>query len=61
LALAGETSAPWAHEVALAIAKAVPRGQARVLEGQGHGVADDVLVPLLKEFFLSVPPQHGSR
>jgi pimeloyl-ACP methyl ester carboxylesterase len=51
LALAGETSPPWAHEGARAIAQAVPHGQARVLEGQGHGVADEVLVDLLKGFF----------
>src|SRR5207237_8899506 len=52
LALAGGASPEWAREGAHAIAAAVPNGQARVLEGQGHGVADDVLIPVLKEFFM---------
>ena len=51
LALAGGASPAWAGEVARAIAAAVPDGQARVLEGQGHGVADDVLIPVLTAFF----------
>jgi pimeloyl-ACP methyl ester carboxylesterase len=51
LALAGGTSAAWAHEGARAIAAAVPNGRSRVLEGQGHGVADDVMIPVLTEFF----------
>jgi len=52
LALAGETSPPWAKERARALARIVRNGQARVLQGQSHRVADDVLIPLLKEFFL---------
>jgi pimeloyl-ACP methyl ester carboxylesterase len=52
LALAGGASPAWAHAGAHAIAAAVPRGEARVLEGQAHGVADDVLIPLLTEFFI---------
>jgi pimeloyl-ACP methyl ester carboxylesterase len=51
LALAGGTSPAWAHEVANAIASAVPDGRVRVLEGQGHGAADEVLIPVLAEFF----------
>ena len=51
LALAGETSPPWAHEGAQAIAQTMPNGAARILEGQGHAVADEVLTPLLKSFF----------
>ncbi len=51
LALAGETSPSWAQEGARAIAAAVPSGQARVLAGQGHRVADDVLISVLKEYF----------
>ena len=51
LALAGGASPAWAHEGARAIAAAVPGGQARVLEGQGHGAADDVIIPVLTEFF----------
>ncbi len=52
LALAGGASPAWAREGAHAIAAAVPNGQARVLEGQGHGVADEVLIPVLKESFI---------
>jgi len=60
LALAGETSPSWAREGAAAIADAVSSGQARVLAGQGHRVADNVLISVLKEFFRSGPPVvHG--
>jgi hypothetical protein len=38
--------------VADAIADAVPDGERRVLDGEGHGVADEVLVPVLEERFL---------
>jgi pimeloyl-ACP methyl ester carboxylesterase len=51
LALAGENSPPWANEAARAIAEALPDGHARVLEGQGHAVADDVLADVLTGFF----------
>jgi pimeloyl-ACP methyl ester carboxylesterase len=51
LALAGGSSPAWAREGASAIAAAAPKGHARVLEGQGHGAADDVLAPVLTEFF----------
>ena len=50
LALAGRQSGEPARQVAEAIASAVPNGQARVLDGQGHGVADEVLIPLLIDF-----------
>jgi pimeloyl-ACP methyl ester carboxylesterase len=52
LALAGGASPRWAQDAARAIAEAVPAGSHRVLEGQGHGVADDVLIPVLTEFFV---------
>ena len=51
LALAGGESQAWAAVVARAIAEPVQNGEARVLEGQSHGVADEVLVPILNEFF----------
>lgn len=35
------------------IAAIIPGAQHRTLEGQDHGPADDVLVPVLREFFLS--------
>ena len=50
LALAGGQSGEPARQVAEAIASAVPNGQARVLGGHGHGVADKVLIPLLIDF-----------
>lgn len=49
--LAGETSGTWARDNARVIADAVPQGEARVLAGQGHSVAEDVLIPVLKESF----------
>jgi pimeloyl-ACP methyl ester carboxylesterase len=52
LALAGGASPAWAREGARAIAAAMPHGQVRVLEGQRHGAADDVLAPVLAEFFV---------
>ena len=52
LALAGGASPAWAQEGARAIAAAVPQGTARVLEGQDHGVADEILIPVLMKFFI---------
>jgi pimeloyl-ACP methyl ester carboxylesterase len=52
LALAGETSPSWAHDGARAIAEALPRGEARVLAGQSHRIDDDMLISVLKEFFV---------
>lgn len=51
LALAGANSGGWAHDSVAEIAATVPGGRYRILDGQDHGVADDVLVPILKEFF----------
>lgn len=56
LVLAGERSPAWAHDGARAIADQVPAGHARVLAGQGHMVADDVLISVLREFFLLRQP-----
>ena len=39
-------------ETAPALADALPNGQVRLLEGQGHDVDLTVLAPALKEFFL---------
>ena len=52
LALAGGESPAWATDGAAAIADAVPDGRARILEGQGHGAADEVLIPVFREFFV---------
>lgn len=34
------------------LASVLPHAQRRILEGQDHGLADDVLAPALKAFFL---------
>ncbi len=52
LALAGGASPAWARDAARAIAEAVPKGRHRVLEGQDHGVTDEVLIPVLTKFFI---------
>ncbi|WP_163510288.1 alpha/beta fold hydrolase [Fodinicola acaciae] len=51
LVMAGGNSAPWAEQAADAVAAAVPGARTRVVDGQDHGVADEVLVPLLEEFY----------
>jgi pimeloyl-ACP methyl ester carboxylesterase len=51
LVMTGGASFPFMHETAQALAKALPNGQTRVLEGQSHDVAPDVLAPALAEFF----------
>jgi pimeloyl-ACP methyl ester carboxylesterase len=50
LALAGGKSPDWAAAAAGEIAAAVPDGRSRVLDGQDHGPADEVLAPALTEF-----------
>ncbi|WP_164520456.1 hypothetical protein [Specibacter cremeus] len=49
--LAGGASPGWAADTAAVVAAAIPGGHWQVLEGQGHGAADDVLIPVLDEFF----------
>ena len=44
---------PWMRETAQALADAIPDGQVRFLDGQGHDVDPAVLGPALKEFFAS--------
>jgi pimeloyl-ACP methyl ester carboxylesterase len=51
LALRGTVS-PWARGVADAIAAAAPHGEQKILEGQGHDVADDALAAALTAFFV---------
>jgi hypothetical protein len=41
------------RETAQALANAIPDGQVRFLDGQGHNVDPTVLAPALKEFFSS--------
>lgn len=50
LALGGGAGAGWGPAAAEAIAAAVPGGEWRVLEGQHHAAADEVLAPVLREF-----------
>jgi pimeloyl-ACP methyl ester carboxylesterase len=44
---------PFMHATAAALAKAMPRGQQRTLEGQAHDVRADALAPVLVEWFRS--------
>lgn len=52
LVLSGAESPRWARDAVEAVAAAVPDSQPRVLEGQTHNAADDVLAPVLTSFFL---------
>jgi pimeloyl-ACP methyl ester carboxylesterase len=51
LVLAGGADMPFMRESAQALADAIPDGEVRFLEGQGHNVDPTVLAPALKEFF----------
>lgn len=50
LVVAGGADMPWMRETAEALARALPRGEVRFLEGQGHDVDPEVLAPVLTEF-----------
>ena len=51
LVLNSSSTAPWLAESAEAAARALPRGEHRVLEGGFHAVAPEVLAPVLAGFF----------
>ena len=51
LVITGSESFPFMHSTAAALAQAIPGAQHRVLEGQTHEVASEVLAPVLREFF----------
>jgi pimeloyl-ACP methyl ester carboxylesterase len=51
LALAGSDSPEWAAKAVEAIAAAVAGGRHRILEGENHNPAVDVIAPLLADFF----------
>ena len=53
LVLAGGADMPSMRESAPVLADAIPDGQVRLLDGQGHDVDPTVLAPALKEFFTS--------
>ena len=48
--IAGGADMPFMRETAQALADALPDGQVRFLDGQGHNVDPKVLAPALKEF-----------
>jgi pimeloyl-ACP methyl ester carboxylesterase len=56
LVLVGGASPAWMIEVGEQIADALPNGRQRVLEGQEHVVAPELLAPVLTEFF-----RNGAR
>jgi pimeloyl-ACP methyl ester carboxylesterase len=51
IVIAGGADFPWMPETAQTLAAAMPDGQYRRLEGQGHDVDPTVLAPALVEFF----------
>jgi pimeloyl-ACP methyl ester carboxylesterase len=51
LVVAGGADMPFMRESAQALADALPNGEARFLDGQGHDVDPAVLGPVLKGFF----------
>ena len=51
LVMAGGSSVPWATKSAESVAAAVPNARVGIVEEQGHGIAAEVLAPLLTEFF----------
>jgi pimeloyl-ACP methyl ester carboxylesterase len=52
LVLGGADSPAWAREAVEVVAGSIPGSQYRVLDGQTHNAADDVLAPVLASFFL---------
>lgn len=51
LAMAGGASPGWFRNTVAAVAAAIPGARELTLEGQDHGVADDVIAPVLMDFF----------
>jgi pimeloyl-ACP methyl ester carboxylesterase len=51
LALSGGASPEWAARACTEVAAAVPGARAQVLPGQTHAAQDDVLAPVLVEWF----------
>jgi pimeloyl-ACP methyl ester carboxylesterase len=49
--IAGGADMPFMRESAQALADALPNGEARFLDGQGHDVDPAVLAPVMREFF----------
>jgi pimeloyl-ACP methyl ester carboxylesterase len=61
MVLAGGADFPIMLETAHALADAIPNGQVRLLEGQGHNVDMTVLAPALKEFFVRWRAEAGAQ
>jgi pimeloyl-ACP methyl ester carboxylesterase len=53
IVITGTASFPFMHETAEALAKALPKGETRSLEGQEHDVDPNVIGVVLKQFFAS--------
>jgi pimeloyl-ACP methyl ester carboxylesterase len=51
LVLGGENSPEWFHTTVRATAAAIPGARHKFLAGQDHGAADDVLAPILVDFY----------
>jgi pimeloyl-ACP methyl ester carboxylesterase len=51
MVIAGGADFPWMRQTAETLAAALPDGEVRILDGQGHDVDPGVLVPVLTEFF----------
>jgi pimeloyl-ACP methyl ester carboxylesterase len=51
MVIAGGADFPWMRQTAETLAAALPDGQVRILEGQGHDVDPAALAPVLTEFF----------
>jgi pimeloyl-ACP methyl ester carboxylesterase len=51
MVIAGGADFPWMRQTAQTLAAALPDGEVRILEGQGHDVDPGVLAPVLSEFF----------
>jgi hypothetical protein len=60
--MVGALSAPSWHACATQLVADLPRAILRVMDGQDHGAATDVLAPVLMEFFETRPEtRSGDR
>jgi pimeloyl-ACP methyl ester carboxylesterase len=56
LGVDGGASPDWARQAVVAVAAAIPGARHLTLADQDHGVADDVIAPVLVAFFKGVAP-----
>jgi pimeloyl-ACP methyl ester carboxylesterase len=52
IVITGGASFPFMRETAVALAKVLPLGETRVIEGQEHNISPEAIAPVLKTFFL---------